>query len=239
MSVKDLIKERSEKRKLLSEIKLIILKDPQKKLKDFKKMNVKTIDDILGLFINIGNMAYFSGDNDTFEFFMDSLFDVIHMNLELDREKMIKCIYNYGLLSAHNHDIIPYSIILNNFRKTIFELTETITINNYLRILKDLALNSEINNYELGVMDVLNVFKDLYDHFLDKNMHVNRLYLQNIVISLISSSESNHHERLKNTTLIEAKKVLEFEPIKARLEASEVGSIQSVGESEAPNPKVL
>ncbi len=239
MSVKDLIKERSEKRKLLSEIKLIILKDPQKRIKDFKKMNVKTIDDVLGLFINIGNMAYFSGDNDTFEFFMDSLFDVMHMNLELDREKMIKCIYNYGLLSVHNHDVIPYSIILNNFRKTIFKLTETITINNHLRILKDLALSSEINNYELGIVDVLNVFKDLNDHFRDKNMNVNRLYLQNIVISLISSSESNHHERFKNTMLTETKKLLEFESIKARLEASEVELTQPVGEPEAPDPKVL
>lgn len=235
MSVKIFVKERAEKRKLLSDIKKIIIKHSSKELKIFDKLNISTLDGVLELLINIGNMSYVSGDNDIFEYFIESLFDIIHADIkELNKEEIIKYIHNYGVVSAKDHDIIPYSIIIDNLKEYIFELKETKSINSYLRVLRDLALKSETNNYELGTLEALHVFRDLNEHFIEKNMHINRFYLKNIVISLISSTEISHHERLKNKVLVEANEILGFEPLKVQPDAVGTEPIRTIEEVGRP-----
>lgn len=220
MSVKHLVKERAEKRKLLSEIKEAILEGPNKKMNTFKKLNIRTLDEALSLLINIGNMSFVSGDNDIFEPFIEALYEIVHANIEgLEKERLIKYIHNYGLRSAKDHDIIPYSIVLKNLKEHVLDLRETRSVNAYLGILKNLALKSETSNYELGTLEALRVFRELNGHFADNGMHVNKFYLKSIMISLMSSAETNRHERLKHKILAGAKDILGFEPARVQLDS--------------------
>jgi hypothetical protein len=213
MSVKHLVKERAEKRKLLSEIKEAILEGPNKKRNTFKKLNIRTLDEALSLLINIGNMSFVSGDNDVFEPFIEALYEIVQADIEgLEKERLIKYIHNYGLRSAKDHDIIPYSIVIKNLKEHVLDLRETRSVNAYLGILKNLALKSETSNYELGTLEALRVFREFNGHFNDNAMYVNKFYLKSIMISLMSSAETNRHERLKHKILAEAKEILGFEP---------------------------
>jgi len=198
MSLKNFVSNRSEKIEILSQIKDIILKQSDKQLQTLKKLNISKFDEVLQIFLNIGNMSYISGDIVLFEFFIKSLFELMHAESEaLDKDELMKYIQNYGLKSVKDHDIAQFSIILNNLKEYTFELKGTKNINSYLRILKNLALKSESHNYELGTFEVLSVFNELNGYFKDKKMDINRFYLHNNLISLMSSAEINHHERLK------------------------------------------
>lgn len=198
MSLKNFVSNRSEKRKILFQIKDIILKHSDKRLQTFKKLNISKFDDVFQLFLNIGNMSYISGDIVIFELFIKASFELMHAKSEvLDKDELMKYIQNYGLKSLKDHDIAQFSIILNNLKEYIFELKGTKNINSYLRILKNLALKSESHNYELGTFEVLSVFNELNGFFKDKKMDINRFYIHNNLISLMSSAEINHHERLR------------------------------------------
>lgn len=213
MSVKNLIKERTEKRRQLSEIKEAILEGQNKKKNKFKKLNIRTLDEALSLLINIGNMSFVSGDNDIFEPFIEALFEILNADIKgLEKERLIKYIHNYGLRSAKDHDIIPFLIVLKNLKEPVLNLKETASVNAYLRILKNLVLKSETANYELGTLEVLRMFRELNGHFTDNDMHVNKFYLKSITISLMSSAETNRHERLKHKILAGAKNILGFKP---------------------------
>lgn len=198
MSLKNFVSNREEKREILSQIKNIILKQSDKQLQTLKKLNISKFDEVLQLFLNIGNMSYISGDITLFEYFIKSLFELMHAEAkELNKYELIKYIQNYGLKSVKDHDIAQFSIILNNLKKYIFELKGTKNINSNLRILKNLALKSESHNYELGTFEILSVFNELNEYFKDNKMDINRLYIHNNLISLMYSAEFNHHERLK------------------------------------------
>ena len=73
MSIKKYVRERYEKRKLLSEMKNIIIEEPKKEFKTLKQLDINTISEVMEMYINIGNMSYISGDNDIFEYFIESL----------------------------------------------------------------------------------------------------------------------------------------------------------------------
>ncbi len=60
-------------------------------------------------------------------------------------------------------------------------------------------------------MEALQEIKEIHDYLIDKNMQVNRVYLQNIVISIIHSAGINQHEYLKRKIITETKDVLMFQ----------------------------
>ena len=214
MSLKRYLKKRQEKRKLLSEIKDIIIDEPNKELKNLKKFNISTIDEVMKMYINIGNTTYFSGDNDTFEYFIESLFEIINAKRDnLNNNDLIKNIKKYGVMSAHNYNIITYSIILNAIKRHIFKLADLQSINQYIKILGDLTLITENNNYEEAVMETLQAIKKIHDYLIGENMQVNRVYLQNIIISIIHSAGINQHEYLKRIIITETKDMLMFQNV--------------------------
>lgn len=211
MSVKRYVKERHTKRELLLEIKKMIIEESSEEMKTFEILNVNTVDEVMRQFINIGNMSYFCGDNDAFEYFIESLFDIVNAEPNgIDSEELIKRIYHYSLMSAQNYDIIAYSVILNNIKKNILKLTEAQPVNQYLMILKDLAVISVSNNLKAGIMEALHAFRGINDHFVDNKMHINRMYLKNIIISIVYSAEKSRHEKLKDTLLAESSEILGF-----------------------------
>ncbi len=206
MSLKRYLKERQEKRKLLSEIKNIITDESYKKLKNLKKFNINSIDEVMKMYFNIGNTTFLSGNNDAFEYFIESLFEIINAKCDnLNNNDLLENIKKYGVMSAHNYNIITYSIILNAIKRQIFTLADLQSINQYIKILGELALISENINYEEAVMEALQAIKEIHDYMIDKNMQVNRVYLQNIIISIIHSARINQHEYLKRIIITETK----------------------------------
>ena len=211
MSVKKYIRERYEKRKLLSEMKNIIIEEPKKEIKTLKQLDINTISEVMEMYINIGNMSYISGDNDIFEYFIESLFEIINAAPEkLNEKELVKYIYKYGLMSSRNYNITPYCIILSNIKNNVFKSEDMQIINQYLKILENLAITSEAHNYESGTMETLYILKDIDDYLKEKNMEVNRFYLKNIVISAIHSAEKNQHEHLKDKIVAESNEILEL-----------------------------
>ena len=193
-----------EKRGLIDEFKNIILKGSTNQIKMFDKLGVSTIQGVLKYFINIGNRAYFSSDIDTFEYFIESLFNIINVeNKKVENDELIEQVYHYGLISIHNFNTALYFIIVKQLKINIYELKETKYINEYLFILKNLALKSGLNNFESGVLEIINIFKDLNEYFINNDMKINRFYLKSIMISLIYSAEKNQQKSLKNKMCVD------------------------------------
>lgn len=235
MSVKNFIKEREEKQRLLLELKNIILKEDSRGLKIFKKLNIKDFDEVLKLFVNIGNTSYVSGDNYIFEYFVESLFEMINADPEeLDKEEIIKYIHNYGIMSAQNYDIISYSTIVEGFKENIVMQEETKVINYHLKILRELASKAVALNFELGVLEVLNALRDIHGRFVDDDKQVNGLYLMNTIISLIYSAERSRNLDLKEKIIFETNGVLKLTLPRIGPEAVEVGSTQEPEEGVLP-----
>lgn len=211
MSLKRYLKERQEKRKLLSEIKDIIIDKSNKKIKNLKKFNINSIDEVMKMHVNIGNTTYLSGNNDAFEYYIESLFEIINAKCDnLNNDDLLENIKKYGVMSAHNYNIITYSIILNSIKKQIIKLSDLQSINQYIKILGELALITENINYEEAIMEALQAIKEIHDYMIDENMQVNKVYLQNIIISLIHSAGINQHEYLKRIIITETKDKLIF-----------------------------
>lgn len=240
MSIKKYVRERHEKRKLLSEMKNIIIEEPKKEFKTLRQLNINTISEVMEMYINIGNMSYISGDNDLFEYFIESLFDIINAAPEKFNEReLVKYIYKYGLMSSRNYNITPYCIILSNIKTNVFKSEDMQIINQYLKILENLAITSEAHNYESGTMETLHILKDIDDYLKEKNMEVNRFYLKNIVISVIHSAEKNQHEHLKDKIVAESNEILEFKILRDQPEAVYIDSKPVLERDEPSTPQVL
>lgn len=235
MLVKNFVKEREEKQRLLSELKNIILKEDNRGLKIFKKLNIKNFDEVFKLFVNIGNTSYVSGDNYVFEYFIESLFEMINADPEeLDKEEMIKYIHNYGIMSAQNYDIMSYSTIVKGFKENMSMREETKVINHNLKILRELASKAAALNFELGVLEVLNALRDIYRKFIEDDKQVNGLYLKNTIIFLIYTADKNRHVDLKEKILYETGDLLGFALPRVEPEAVDVKSSQEPEEGALP-----
>lgn len=236
MSIKKFARERQEKRKLLTELKNIIIEEPDKNLRKLRKYNISTVDDVINIFFNVGNMSYFLGDNDIFDFFIESSFEIISAESDnINKNDLIKYIKNYGFMSAQNYNIITYSIILKNIKKHIFNLEKVQLINFYLRTLKDLVMIPEIKDYEVGVIEALYIFNEINDYFIFKGMRVNRVYLKNIIISIINSAEINKHQYLKNIIFSETVGIVGFQKTPDQTENLRIGATPMRDEIETPN----
>jgi hypothetical protein len=240
MSVKKYVKEQHEKRKLLLKLKNIIIEEPKKEFKTLKQLDIKTLSEVMEMYINIGNMSYFTGDNDIFEYFIESLFDIINAApVKFNEEELIKYIYKYGFMSSRNYNITPYCIILSNIKSNIFRSEDMQLINQHLDMLENLAMTSEEHNYESGTMETLHILKDIDDYLKKKNMEVNRFYLKNIIISVIHSAEKNQHEHLKDKIVAESNEILELKILKDQPEAVYGDSKPVLGSDEPSTPQVL
>lgn len=206
MSFKKYVRKRSEKIELIDEIKDIILTESRKEMSIYSGFK---IDEIIKIFINIGYKSYFSGDMDIFEYFIDSLFELVSSNSEIiSAEELLKYINYLGNMSIHNHNIIPFYTIITNIQKKIYELNELNTINNYLNIIKNLAFKSEKENFEIGILEILNKLKYINNYFIKNNLQINNIFLKNIIISLIYHTDMNNKEYLKNKIIAEIEDIL-------------------------------
>lgn len=237
MSFRNYFKERQEKKKLLSEIKETIL-GSKKKSKMFGKLNVSSFEEVFRVFFNLGNASYFSGDNDVFEYFIESLFEMMGADaIEMEDSEIIKYVYSYGLMSLQNYNIIPYTTVVSHLKENIFNQSDIKAVNSYIRILREFASKSVSINYEPGVMEVLNAFREINNYFLDRKMHINSMYLKNAIISMVYSAEKGKHKYMKDKILAKTKGMLKFTPHKGKPVAIDAGPTQTVQEELNTTPE--
>ncbi len=240
MSVKNFLRERAGNKELLHEIKSIILEDSPSSINGFRKSGVSSIEDFVDLFMNMGNMAYHTGDIELFDEFIGALFELIDSGSdEIDSEQMMRYIYNYGAMAARGLDIYPFVAIMKNLVFRLYEEKGVEEINESLRVIRSMALKSDKSDFELGTMEVVDALKEINDHLLSNELHVNRVYLQNIVISLVYSSERNQHEDTKTRILEKAYGILRVRPVKRWAEPETSEGPSAPEQIEAPTTDVV
>lgn len=227
MSFKTFFKEREKKINLLHNLKTTIIDDTHSNHKILEKNGVESKQEIIKIYLAQGHQAYHSGDLYTYEYFIKSLFDIYQILDNLVTIQILNEIKNFGLMSAHNHDNNSYKIILENYKEHLLMNAKIETFRQHLDILRNFALTSLYNNYLEGVLGVVHIYKDLFQHFDDYDMPICQIYLKNAIINLIYSAEKFEKDDLKGQILPEINDVLGHE-------GKNAASIENIKESLSP-----
>jgi len=211
VSFKDYLQEREGRLELLSGLKQVILDEPHKHGKLLKKYGVETSDEMLWMLISQGNMAYVSGDLESFEYFVELLFEIIEASPEdVEEEQVLREITHYGLMSAHHHNYHPFSAVLENYGEYLGGKTDVESYKHHLSVMRDLGLKSLNEDFEAGVFKVVGVLRDLNDSLMEKELEVCRTYLKNAVIAIVSMVERSQREDMKGKIVSDVQEILGF-----------------------------
>ena len=211
MSFKDYLQEREGRLELLSGLKQAILDEHHKHGKLLKKYGVETSEEMLWMLVSQGNMAYVSGDLESFEYFVELLFEIIEASPEdVEEEQVLREITHYGLMSAHHHNYHPFRAVLENYGKYLSGKSDVESYKHHLYVMRDLGLKSLNENFEAGVFKVVGVLRDLNDSLMEKELEVCRTYLKNAVIAIVSLVERSQREDMKGRIVSEVQEILGF-----------------------------
>lgn len=211
MSFKDYLQEREERLELLSGLKQAILNEPHKHSKLLRKYGVETGDELLWMLVSRGNMAYRSGDLETFEYFVELLFEIIEASPEeVEEGQILREVAHFGLMAAHHHDYHAFRAILEGYGEYLDGRSDVESYKHHLYVMRDLGLMALNEGFEAGVLQVVGVFRELNESLMDKGLDVCRTYLKNSAIAIVSMVESGHKEDLKMKILSDVQEVLGF-----------------------------
>jgi len=209
MSIKEFIRGRSKKRKLIDEFRKTIVSGAIQKNKTFRKAGITTKDEALQLMINVGFELYSSGDIDTFRHFIDSLYDIIDSDQSISGE-VTGHIEKFGIMTSRDHHYYHFSSVVRATEEHTSELRAVESVNGGLKTLGVLASMCQKEEFEEGVLEVLEALLGLHSFFEEEDMQVNVLYLKNVVISIIASAERDGHRELAKLLKSRARGVLQF-----------------------------
>jgi len=184
VAVKKFMRERADRAALIDEVKGILLGGSRKRMGRYRKAGLETVEDFLRFFMDLGNMAFHSGDPEVVGRFLGSLFELAGAGV-VDGDEVLRRVRRYGLKSVQGFDYDSFALMLEDFSGYVRGLREAVYVNSCLGVLRGLALRSVSGGFEDGVMGLVGVFVGLDDHFGGEGMHVNRFYLRNSVISLV------------------------------------------------------
>jgi len=211
VSFKDYLQEREGRLELLSGLKQVILDEPHKHGKLLKKYGVETSEEMLWMLVSQGNMAYMSGDLESFEYFVELLFEIIEASPEdVEEEQVLREVTHFGLMSAHHHNYHPFRAVLENYGEYLGGKSDVESYRHHLSVMRDLGLKSLNENFDAGVFKVVGVLRDLNDSLMEKELEVCRTYLKNAVIAIVSLVERSQREDLKGRILPDVQEILGF-----------------------------
>jgi hypothetical protein len=211
VSFRDYLQEREGRLELLSGLKQAILNEPHKNGKLLKKYGVETSDEVLWMLVSQGNMAYRSGDLESFEYFVEMLFEIIEASPEdVEGEQILREVTHFGLMSAHHHNYHPFRAVLENYGEYLGGIADVEAYKHHLYVMRDLGLKSLNENFEAGVFKVVGVLRDLNDSLIEKELEVCRTYLKNAIIAIASLVEKNQREDMKGRILPDVQGILGF-----------------------------
>ena len=197
MAVKRFMKERAEKAALIDEVRGVLLDGSPKRLGRYRKYGLESVDDFYGFFMNLGNLAFHSGDPEVIGRFLGSLFELAGSGV-VDGGEVLGRIHHYGLRSIHEFDIDLYELILGSFVDYVCGLRETVSLNSCLGVLRGLAQGAISAGFDAGVMALVRVLARLDDHFEAEGLFVSRFYLQNVTIAMVCFVGRRGDESLRN-----------------------------------------
>lgn len=203
MAVKKFMRERADRAALIDEVKGILLSGSRKRMGRYRKAGLETVEDFLRFFMDLGNMAFHSGDPEVVGRFLGSLFELAGAGV-VDGDEVLRRVRRYGLKSVQGFDYDSFALMLEDFSGYVRGLREAVYVNSCLGVLRGLALRSVSEGFEDGVMGLVGVFVGLDDHFGGEEMHVNRFYLRNSVISLVSFAGRGGDASMRNRLVADA-----------------------------------
>jgi len=121
MSIKEFIRRRSKKRRLIDEFRKTIVSGALHKNKMLRNAGITTMEGALQLMINVGFELYSSGDIDSFGHFIDSLYDVIDSDQSISGEVMSH-IEKFGIMASRDHHYYHFSSVVRATEEHTSEL---------------------------------------------------------------------------------------------------------------------
>jgi len=176
-----------------------------------KKININSNfdEDDIHILNNIGSMAYFSGNIDVFDYYIEQILN-LHKSIYDNEKKSI--FYNvfrdYCIISVSSYNLIFYRILINSIKKEIMKMKNPVEIRNYLKILKSLSEHALKNNFDEGILYFTDIYKSINQYFVKNNMSISKIHLKMILLNLFISSEILNKESIKNYIISETNNLL-------------------------------
>jgi hypothetical protein len=176
-----------------------------------KKININSNfdEDDIHILNNIGSMAYFSGNIDVFDYYIEQILN-LHKSIYDNEKKSI--FYNvfrdYCIISVSSYNLIFYRILINSIKKEIMKMKNPVEIRNYLKILKSLSEHALKNNFDEGILYFTDIYKSINQYFVKNNMNISKIHLKMILLNLFISSEILNKESIKNYIITETNNLL-------------------------------
>ena len=196
MAVKKFMRERAERSALIDEVKGVLLDGSPRRMRRYRKSGLETVEDFMRFFMNLGGMAFQSGDLEVMRRFVGSLFELAGSG-RVDGGEVVGKIHHFGLRSIQGFDSDSFELILESFADYVCGLRETASVNSCLGVLRSLGLRSVSVGFEAGVAGLVDALIRLDGHFAAEGLHVNRFYLKNTVVSLVCFAGRGGDESLR------------------------------------------
>ena len=173
-------------------------------------LNANFDEDEINILNNIGSMAYFSGNIDVFDYYIEQIL-TLHKSI-YDKEEKKSIFYDvfrdYCIISVSSYNLIFYRILINSIKKEIMKMKNPVEIRNYLKILKSLSEHALKNNFDEGILYFTNIYKSINQYFVKNNMNISKIHLKMILLNLFISSEILNKESIKNYIINETNNLL-------------------------------
>lgn len=203
MTVKKYMQERSERSALIDEVKGVLLDGSPRRMGRYRKSGLETVEDFMRFFMNLGSMAFQSGDLEVMGRFLRSLFELAGSG-KMDGDEVVGKVHHFGLRSIQGFDSDSFELILESFADYVRGLREATSVNSYLGVLRSLGLRAVSVGFEAGVAVLVDVLVRLDGHFAAEGLHVNRFYLKNTVVSLVCFAGRGGGESLRGRIVADA-----------------------------------
>ena len=191
------LQDRAKKESLIDEIKEILLDGSENQLSRYDKFGLKSKNGYLRLLMDLGNNAFHSGETEVIRYFLQVFFELATSGV-LDEDIFLGRIQIFSLRSIHRFDYDSFAITLDGFIEYMCGLEEISSVNLCLQVLEKISFGAITEGNEACIEKLINKFSILNVHFETENMHVSKMYLGNLAISLVHFAEQEKGEALKN-----------------------------------------
>lgn len=197
MSVKEFFKERAERKRLIDEVRGVLVDGSDRAVRRYKKQGLSSAEDVLVFFLSLGNMVFRSGDPEVFSHYLKSLFEVVDSDGGREfSDRLLRRARYFGLKTIRDRDVELFAEVIGGFGGHLGEVREGGLAVYRLQVLKGLALETVLEGFEPGVLEVVGVLGDLDDRFRSERLEVSGVYLKNLVISFVRTVEARGDESL-------------------------------------------
>jgi len=207
VAVKKFMRGRADRSALIDEVKGVLLDGSPRRMGRYRRSGLETVEDFMRFFMNLGGMAFQSGDPEVMGRFLGSLFELAGSG-RVDGDEVVGRVHHFGLRSIQGFDFDSFELILESFADYVCGLRETASVNSCLGVLRSLGLRSVSVGFEAGVAGLVDVLVRLDGHFVSEGLHVNRFYLKNTVVSLVCFAGRGGDESLRGRIVADAGGIL-------------------------------